>query len=220
MVIRCTCGQFLKTVGPTVKRCSRCNVDYDNVGYYVYQGSNGEKFAVSNDRLKPIPKEEKKMSFFTFDPKEAGGFEALKPGKYEAVITETKVDESSKGNQMLKVTLTVRDDVKQEYGKRKVFDNWVATPAAMFKFHQVAKALGFAEGQAIDTLEAFAKEVLFKPVKIVTKIEAYNGNDQTRIVAYEPAEQAYGGGALASSSKDPFAGNDVPIEIDDSDLPF
>jgi hypothetical protein len=52
----------------------------------------------------PTPKEETKM-FFTFDEKEAGGFDLLPVGEYEMIVSSTEVTESRAGNPMIKVVM-------------------------------------------------------------------------------------------------------------------
>lgn len=159
------------------------------------------------------------MSFFTYDPKQAGsGFEALPVGDYEAVVSGVEVKTSSTGNPMLTLTLTIRDDVAQEGQKRKVFDHLVQTEKAMFKFHQVAKALGWGEGDKADTLADFARKVQFQAVCINLKQEEYNGNLQNRVTTYKPATVAYGG--QGGQQLDPFAMDGKPIDISDDNLPF
>jgi hypothetical protein len=159
------------------------------------------------------------MSFFTFDEGKAGGqFEALKAGEYEAIISKTEAKTSSTGNPMISVQLTIRNDVDQEYAGRKVFDNYVATEKAMFKFHQVAKALGWEPGAQVNSLADFASEILFQPVrlKVGAPRKDNRGEDSTNITTYLPAQAAYAGGGNA----DPFQGNGTTIDISDDDLPF
>jgi hypothetical protein len=226
--VRCICGQFLSKQGNhDLYKCSRCKNQYEDRGFNtklerIFLGDpDGTNYVAVDNRLQPIPnipKEEKKMAFFSFDEKQAGGgFEALKAGEYEAVISKTEVKVSSGGNDMISVQLTIRNDVEQEYGGRKVFDNYVATEKAMFKFHQVAKALGWAQGEGADSLDEFAQKILFQPVrlKIGNPRNDPQRGEQTNIQNYLPATVDYAGGG-----GDPFADNGKPIDISDDDLPF
>jgi len=71
------------------------------------------------------PEEEFLMGFLRTDYSNTGDFAPLPIGEYECFVSEAKIAESSNGNPMVKVTLTVRDDVEQAGGKRKLFDNIV-----------------------------------------------------------------------------------------------
>lgn len=149
------------------------------------------------------------MSFLNVNHKEAEtkqGFSVLPEGDYEVLISEVEKKQSASGNDMLKLTLTVRTDVAQEGQKRKVWDYLVATPKAMFKFQQVAKALDFQDGVKYDTIDEFAKAILFKAVKITVKHETseFNGNTRTneRVVSYGLASTPYS--ATGASKETPF----------------
>lgn len=161
--------------------------------------------------------------FFTVDHKAAGGFAPLPNGKYEAIVSQAEVKKSSAGNDMIKVTLTIREDIQQEGQKRKIFDNLVASEAAMFKFQQVAKAIEMEQGAGVGTIQEFAQAIIYKPVKITLKQEAdtrsgHEGEFQNRVAMYDVSDVG-GGGAPAGGSADPFAGG-PPIDISDDDLPF
>jgi hypothetical protein len=149
------------------------------------------------------------MSFLNVNHKEAEtktGYSVLPEGDYEVLISEVEKKQSQSGNDMLKLTLTVRTDVTQEGQKRKVWDYLVATEKAMFKFQQVAKALDFQDGVKYDTIDEFAKAILFKPVQITVKHETseFNGKTRTneRVVSYGLASKPYS--ATGVSDKTPF----------------
>lgn len=222
MALRCKCGQFITKEG----RCNRCEIEFTHVGITdigdpEYVGSNGESFCAVNNRLQYIhkekPKEEKKMSFFNVNHKDAGAFDPIAPGKYEALITKVEPTESRAGNPMLKVTLTIRADVEQDFQKRKLFDNLVASEKAMFKFNQVAKAVEIPDGTPVDTMEDFAGQILYKPVEVTVKNEMYEGKPQDRVTFYDVSNFEYEGG---DQSNDPFQDDGKPIDISDDDMPF
>ncbi len=163
------------------------------------------------------------MPLFTANHDEAKNmFEPIAPGKYEAFISKAEATKSSKGNDMVKLELTIRTDVPQEYQKRKLFDNVVFTDTAMFKAQQLAKAVGIPNGAPVDTTAEFVKWVALKPVKIqvIHREEEYQGNKRTRenIAFYDASEKAMGG----SMTADPFANTNAggSIDISDDDLPF
>jgi hypothetical protein len=145
--------------------------------------------------------------FLTVNHNEAGNneYELIAEGKYQAIIKEAEVTKSSSGNDMIKVTVVIRDDVKQPFGKRKVWDYIVASDKAKWKIQQVAKAIELPQGKAFNTIQEFAKEILFKPVTIDVKHEesTYNGETKTkeRIAFYDVASV----GVTTPSSADPFS---------------
>ena len=151
------------------------------------------------------------MGFLRTDYSNTGDFAPLPIGEYECFVSEAKIAESSNGNPMVKVTLTVRDDVEQAGGKRKLFDNIVEMESMMWKFNQVAKAAQLPEGEDIETLADFAASILYKPVRIKNKHRVYNGETQDSVNAWK--ETQFGGD---------FGSGDGggSIDIGDDDLPF
>jgi hypothetical protein len=143
-------------------------------------------------------------------------FEPIAEGKYQAIIKEAEIAKSSSGNDMIKVTLVIRDDVQQQYGKRKVWDYIVASEKAKWKMQQVAKAIGLEQGKQIASIQEFAKEILYKPVTISIKHEQdeYNGETKTRerIGFYDVAEVPAG-----NTQSDPFA---TPPTTNNNVAPF
>lgn len=172
------------------------------------------------------------MSFLNVNYNEAGSsFDPIKPGEYEAFFSEVEVTTAkSSGNPMLKCTLTIREDVAQEFQKRKIWDNLVATDKAMFKFQQVAKALQFPEGQKINSIEEFANMIRFQPVriKVANREEEYNGEKRIRenVQVYSQTTQPMRGAGQPPAGTnpfdnggfDPFAGDGNPIN--DEAIPF
>jgi hypothetical protein len=144
------------------------------------------------------------------------GFAALPIGEYECIISKTEMKKASSGNMMIKLTLTVRDDIEQEGRKRKFFDNLVIQDNMMWKFQQVSKAVQLPAGEDIATPEDFATAIQYKSVRIKNKHEIYNDEKQDRVAYYiESKEEA---GDFAPEG-DPFAGGGS-INISDDDLPF
>lgn len=158
------------------------------------------------------------MGFLRVDYSEAGGFDALPVGEYEAIVsavevTQTKGGEGKEKKPMLKATLTIREDVEQAGKKRKLFDNMVWQDSLMWKFQQVAKAVQIPEGEDIETLEDFANAIAYKAVRIRVGQRTYNGEVQNDIKGWgEPKFE--GGGAVGN----PNAGG--TIDVSDDDLPF
>jgi hypothetical protein len=154
------------------------------------------------------------MGFLRTDYSNTGDFAPLPIGEYECFVSKVETAMTSTNKPMLKVTLTVRDDVEQKGQKRKFFDNMVEQENMMWKFNQVAKAAQLEEGVELETLEDFAAAIQYKPVRIKNKHEVYNGETNDRIAIWK--ESQYGGDF---GSGDPFSGGGS-IEIGDDDLPF
>jgi hypothetical protein len=154
------------------------------------------------------------MGFLKTDYTEVNaGFEPLPVGEYECIVSEVKVTESSTNKPMLKVTLTVREDVEQAGQKRKFFDNMVEQDSMMWKFQQVAKAAQVPAGTDLETLQDFALAIQYKPVRIKNKHRLYNGETQDTIAYYNETK-------TDSTGADYSQGQGSTIDISDDDLPF
>lgn len=157
------------------------------------------------------------MSFLKVNHEQAGGgdYEMVAEGEYEVVISDAEVTESKSGNPMLKLTVTIRNDVKQPHRKQKLWDYLVATEKAMFKFHIVAKAVGLPNGKDFKSIEEYRNAILFKAVRInvVHEESEYQGEKrkQARIKTYALATVEYN----APTAKDPF---DVDASTDATDF--
>lgn len=131
-------------------------------------------------------------------------YEVLPEGDYEVVISAVEKRQSTSGNDMLKLTLTVRNDIQQEGQKRKVWDYLVDTEKARFKFQQVAKALGIANAKTFNTIDEFATEILYKAVKVKIKHERseYNNKVYTneRVANYFTASKPYEANQVSDDS--------------------
>lgn len=157
------------------------------------------------------------MTFLKINHEEAGTgeYEIIAEGEYECVISEVELTESKSGNPMLKLTITIRNDVKQPHRKQKLWDYLVATEKAMFKFQQVAKAVALPNGMKIESIETFKSAIIYKALRIKVSHEdnTYNGETkkQARIKSYSLATVEYN----APSAKDPF---DSDSSVDGTDF--
>lgn len=155
------------------------------------------------------------MSFLKINHEEAGSNDIIAEGDYECIVSDAEITESKSGNPMLKLTITIRNDVKQPHRKQKMWDYLVVTEKAMFKFQQVGKAIQLPNGKDFKTLEDYRLAILYKPVKIkvVHEDNTYNGETkkQARIKAYNVATVEYN----SPSAKDPF---DVDSDKDATDF--
>jgi hypothetical protein len=166
------------------------------------------------------------MSFLTVNHNQAGGnnnnqqFTPIAEGDYEAIISEAKISTSQSGNPMITVTLTIRDDIQQQFTKRKVWDYLVDTEKAKFKFQQLAKALAIPEGTNIATIQDFAKAIQYACVGITIKNreEEYKGEKKVKdyVSAYKPSKAP----ARETTQADPFQTTPSPQKPSNNDLPF
>lgn len=160
------------------------------------------------------------MGFLRTDYSNLGrrGYVLIPIGEYECIISDVKVVKSQSGYDMLKLALTIRDDIPQRSQKRKFFDNVVAMETTMWKFNAIAKAAGIPAGQEFATIGDFAKAILYKPVRVKNKHEEYNGFTQDRIDYYMESEvQAPAAGSPAGDS---FAVGGTLVNVSDDELPF
>lgn len=159
------------------------------------------------------------MSFFTTDHKEAGNtdFAPLPIGEYEVICSKTEVTKSSAGNPMIKLELTVRNDIEQQGKNRKFFHNLTFTDKTKGIIQGALKAFQVEDGKTFDSPEQMAKEAFaYKPVRLKNKHEVYNDKEQDRVAYFMPSTAA---NVVPRFEDDPFA--DVPSAgISDEDLPF
>lgn len=159
-------------------------------------------------------------SFFTTNSGEAGGdFTPIPEGTYEAIASDVEIKTFASGNKGLSVKYTIRDDVDQEAKKRIVYDNLVVTEKAMFKFHQVAKAIPELDGKNFSSeeqlLKEFARTMKGKPVQINIKHDPTRETYIERIQGLAPSAMS-----AAGSGANPFTGSGKEIDISDEELPF
>lgn len=155
------------------------------------------------------------MGFLKLDYSNTGDFAPLPIGDYECIVKKAEVKEASTGSMMVKVQLTIREDVEQQGQKRNFFDNLVIADNMMWKFAQVLKACGIPEEEAngLATLEDMAAAILYKPVVIRNKHRVYQGETQDSVGMWKPSTLE-GGAAPAG------ADGNGQIDISDDDLPF
>jgi hypothetical protein len=158
------------------------------------------------------------MGFLKTNYEDVNDFAALPIGDYECIVSEVKMVETSTKKQMVKVTLTVRDDIEQGGKKRKFFDNLVVQDNMMWKFQQVSKACDFPADTDFASPEEFASAIQYKNVIIRNKHEVYNDETQDRVANWKQSKFGAGEGGFAGG--DAFSGNGGAIEISDEDLPF
>lgn len=172
------------------------------------------------------------MTFFSTNHSEASDFTPVPQGWYEVFISSVEKKTFKTGSEGLALVYTIRGDIEQEAANRKLFDNLVASPKAMFRWNDISKATNMPDGQvfnsAEEVIQAFGQYLNGQALQVRVKHEDRDdGTTQERVSAVKPSE--YGAGQAsnafdpsqyASSNQDPFAEDGKPIDISDDDLPF
>lgn len=159
-------------------------------------------------------------NFFTVNHSEAkgGDFTPVPVGEYEIIVSKAEATTSkSSGNPMIKLQLTIRDDVPQEAQKRKLFDNIVFQDNMVWKIQQVYKAFGLTDGTTMNGIEDVVSNLLYKVARVKVKHETYQDKVQDRVDFYTQPQNPL---VKPEGMADPFANNSGAIDLDDSDLPF
>jgi hypothetical protein len=103
------------------------------------------------------------------DSKAKAKYVPITPGQYEAVIEKAEATESKSGNAMIKLQITLRDDVDQEFKNRKLWEYVTDTPNSKWRFDQIAKAIAIPNGIVIETLQDFADIIQGQPINVTIK---------------------------------------------------
>lgn len=106
----------------------------------------------------------------------------LPEGSYEVFVEEYKMDSEEKGS----LTLTVRDDVEQDYAKRKMWVNLNTNPAIAWKLSTIARAAGVPAGTDFDNFEDYLRAVTGKSMKVVVAHREYNGKTYVDVKGFYP----------------------------------
>jgi hypothetical protein len=70
---------------------------------------------------------------------------------------------------MIKLQITLRDDVDQEFKNRKLWEYVTDTPNSKWRFDQIAKAIAIPNGIVIETLQDFADIIQGQPINVTIK---------------------------------------------------
>lgn len=136
-----------------------------------------------------------------FDPKDAVNL--MPDGEYDAEIVDAEEQRSSKGNDMMKLTVRVFPGG----GPRIVFD-YAVVPSTLYKLKQLAGAAGLADKFASGELQA--EDVKGQSVRVTIGTEpAKNGFDaKNKITRYLPQ---VAGEMPGRSSTPPRHDDDIPF---------
>jgi hypothetical protein len=112
----------------------------------------------------------------------------LPEGSYEVFVDEYSMDSEEKGS----LTLVVRDDINQDYAKRKMWVNLNTNPSIAWKLSTIARAAGIPAGTDFNTFEDYLKSVTGKSMKVVVAHREYNGKTYVDVKGFYPTrEKAY-----------------------------
>lgn len=104
----------------------------------------------------------------------------LEEGVYTLQIAKVEETESSNKNPMLKVEY----DVLDVEGSRKLWDNFVLIPAAMWKLKELFNALGMDTSEVV---EMDVQELVGETIQAKVIQETYNGDIVNRVKKILPA---------------------------------
>lgn len=108
--------------------------------------------------------------------------EILPEGSYEVFVEEYTMDNEEKGS----LTLVVRDDIDQDYAKRKMWVNLNTNPNIAWKLSTIARAAGIPAGTDFDSFEAYLKAVTGNSMKVVVAHREYNGKTYVDVKGFYP----------------------------------
>ena len=118
--------------------------------------------------------------------KETKTYDLLPEGSYEVYVSEYTLDDEEKGS----LTLIVRDDIEQDYGKRRVWVNLNTNPAIAWKLSIIARAAGVPAGTDFDNFEDYMKAVTGKSMKVIVAHREYNGKTYVDVKSFYPTRLA------------------------------
>lgn len=125
---------------------------------------------------------------------EVTGKSLIPEGDYEAVISWAEYKKFQTGNRGIQMTLTIRSDINQPCGDKRLFDNLVKTQSVLWRFKMVQKAVGINEQWKIESLREFAELIENKPVKVKVEHKSNSGKMQARITKYSAGASLIGEG--------------------------
>jgi hypothetical protein len=120
----------------------------------------------------------------------------VKPGKYEAVVKSTTINENKNGKQRIQIVLTIRNDVEQA-GKNKCYfydiykaldpsPNDNAIGGFIFNFvMKIAQACSIPANSTFESLDDLLKALVGKPVLMTVGEEEWNGKTYEKVTNVE-----------------------------------
>lgn len=155
------------------------------------------------------------MGFITVDYSKADSQHQVMDGEYEVIIKSAGWTRTGKGTEYISVKCQVRSDVVQnEQGEDIEHPLWKSRPEnakasdkegiPVYKFQQIAKAVGLPEGEKLDTVDDWFKAITGKPMRVTTKQDDQGRAKVTRVEPSLFPEMSVGFTAIDTSEELPF----------------
>jgi hypothetical protein len=155
------------------------------------------------------------MAGFTVDYSKASSTYNVPDGEYEVTIIGAAWDRTGSGKEYIKVKLQVRNDVTQaEKGEIIEYPLWKSRPEnakasdisgiPAWRIHQISKAVGLADGEAVDTIDSWFRLIQGRPVLVATRQD-----DQGRAKVSKIEESRF-----------PQVAPEGAVPVTDENLPF
>lgn len=106
----------------------------------------------------------------------------LPEGSYEVYVAEYSMDSEEKGS----LTLIVREDIEQDYAKRRMWVNLNTNPNIAWKLSTIARAAGVPAGTDFDDFESYMRAVTGKSMKVIVGHREYNGKTYVDVKGFYP----------------------------------
>ena len=143
---------------------------------------------------------------FKVDHTQGESFERVMPGEYEVTpINFTLNKAATSGNNIVVFDYEIRSDVEQaSQGKKILYDNFVVTENAKWRFQQASKAAQFPDGKEFGSYKDWANELLNKPIRVVVGDRTYNGKTYPEIKSFKVTEALPPAAVNINSDDAPF----------------
>ena len=145
-------------------------------------------------------------------------------GTFEAEITAARKTKTQAGAKMISIDYTIRGDVAQEFGSRKVnYDNVAET--AHWKADIISKSICMDEGRCFNDFYDWADAIVGGTLQIVVetndKYPRVVGYDQSNMTSYPlGSKPKHAPTAAPNTTPTPKAKAADLKPLDDEDLPF
>ena len=130
------------------------------------------------------------MSMFTVDYKNAGDGQIL-PGMYEVFVSDYQISKSQKGNEVISLFYTVREDINQPFAGTKIqYDNFNVLQSSKWRLDLAAKSAGIPDGTQINSSTEWASLMVNRDliVKVVMGTPNQQGNSYPEVKAFYPTQ--------------------------------
>ncbi|MCC9273879.1 MAG: DUF669 domain-containing protein [Enterococcus aquimarinus] len=130
------------------------------------------------------------MSMFTVDYKNAGDGQIL-PGMYEVFVSDYQISKSQKGNEVISLFYTVREDINQPFAGTKIqYDNFNVLQSSKWRLDLAAKSAGIPDGTQINSSTEWASLMVNRDliVKVVMGSPNQQGNSYPEVKAFYPTQ--------------------------------